>query len=284
MVACPLGGSLSSADFGGLPSSSSAASGGVPPETKAMDKGDEESRQKPYDVKEDVCTQVPLPSVDGYGIKLFTTMAEQHLLAALLDCAGPVQSHINVEFVEASEPLIWMARASADIPLDTVTLVPWAAPLVRIVNDAQKNPDGVLFESIKRPKHHVGGLPLAAMIQVACPDLQESLLLAARSPLSGKQSFNHAPAAFWRALEAAEERVNMEMRFATMEFTNPLLQIDERPKKKRKSVKLQVTFPILLNFKPLKEGDALVFSRGTKFQIKDDELKQTEAICAPDLN
>ena len=276
LVACPSGGPAnpsSSASSGSGGPSGGSLPGGVPPSA-----GKQDGRQQPYDIEKDKGTQVPFPSIDEFGIKLFTSMGEEHLLASYLDCNGPCEKHITVQYVEASDPLIWIARAAADVPPDTVMLVPWTSPLVRIVTDTTTDSGGALLQSVTtRPKHLFAGLPLVAMMQVACPDLDESLLLAARSPLSGKHSCKIAPPAFWCALEAGEKdegRANMEMRFAKMEFKSASMQVDERPRKRRRDPKVQVTFPILVNVKPLNEGDALVFPRGTKFQITDGAADQ----------
>ena len=258
-------GAPASASSGSGGPSSGVASGGVPPSAA-------DERLKPYDISKDLCTSLSFPLVDDFGIKLFMSMGEEHLLAAYVDCAGPVGKHIKVQYVEASDPMIWMARCASDAPPESLVLVPWASPLVRIVEDTKEHPDGVLLESIKRPKHLFAGLPLVATVLVTCGDLDESVLLAARSPLSGKQTCSLAPPAFWCVLEAGEgeeERANMAMRSATMEFKSAPMAIAERARKRRRDPKLQVTFPILVNVKPLKEDDVLVFPRGAKFQITE---------------
>ena len=256
-----LGAPASTSSGSGGPSSG-VASGGVPPSAA-------DGRLKPYDIRKDSCTSLSFPLVDDFGIKLFMSMGEEHLLAAYVDCLGPVDKHVKVQYVEASDPMIWMARCVSDAPPESLVLVPWTSPLVRIVEDTKEHPDGLLLESIKRPKHLFAGLPLVATVLVACGDVDESVLLAARSPLSGKQTHSLAPPAFWCVLEAddgEEERANMVMRYATMEFKSAPISIAERPRKRRRDPKLQVTFPILVNVKPLKEGDVLVFPRGTNFQ------------------
>ena len=81
-------------------------------------------------------------------------------------------------------------------------------------------------------------------------------------------SYTTAPSAFWCVVEADEGdegRANMEMRVLTMEFKSAALSIAGQPKKRRRDPKLQLTFPVLVNIKPLKEGDVLVFPRGTRF-------------------
>ena len=61
----------------------------------------------------------------------------------------------------------------------------------------------------------------------------------------------------------------MEMRTATVEFKRPTLSINDRAKKRRRDPKLQITFPVLVNIKPLKKDDDLVFAHGTNFASKD---------------
>ena len=173
--------------------------------------------------------------------------------------------------------------------LESVILVPWIATLLRVVENKDETTDGVLLESIKRPKHLFGGLPLLATMSVACPSSGDTHVLAARSPLAGKFSNECAPPAFWCVLEAGEgdeERVNMEVRFAEITFSTPTMQVPGvRPKKKLKPLSLVFTYPVLVNSKSLHEDDILVFPRKSTFQIPspDDEVEDAaevpSAIC-----
>ena len=149
--------------------------------------------------------------------------------------------------------------------------------------DAEKGGNRTLLSSIKRPKHLFGGLPLLATIRAECASAGDSMVFAVRSPLSGKQSLAEAPSPFWCALEAAgdeeEARINMQMELARFEFsTVPMHVGDGQPKKKRKGTVLAVTFPVLVNSKPLKKGDTLLFRHGTQFLAvaEDADAKGTE--------
>ena len=150
--------------------------------------------------------------------------------------------------------------------------------MTRLVTDIDQHPDGVLLKSIKRPKHMLPGLPLVATIEVACPDLTDRVVLAARSPLmASKVSYDHAMPAFWCAVEAEKDdgqHVNMELRTATVDFKGGSVSIDNHQKRRRRDPKMQITFPVLVNSKPLKEGDVLVFANGTQFAISNPADEQ----------
>ena len=167
---------------------------------------------------------------------------------------------------------------------ESVILVPWTATLLRAVEMKDETTDGVLLESIKRPKHVFGGLPLLATMSVACPSSGDTHVLAARSPLAGKFSNECAPPAFWCVLEAGvgdEECVNMEVRFAEITFSTPAMQVPVvRPKKKLKPLSLVFTYPVLVNSKSLHEDDILVFPRKSTFQIPspDDEIEDAAEV------
>ncbi len=242
-----------------------------------------------YAVEQTQCTMVPFPALEDYGSKLFLMMGEEHLLSAFVFAAASVTEHIQVGRVEASDPMIWMARATKDCPPDALTLVPWAPSLMRIVADPKAYPDGVALESFRRPRHHFGGLPLLATLRMQCPSLGDTENLVARSPLTGKFPGNVAPSAFWCVLEAGEGdegRVNMEVRVAEMQFTTTPPKVDQTPKKKMKPLDLLFTFPVLVNTRPLKQGDTLVFPRGTEFHLaapSEEEVVPPQAMCVQEF-
>ena len=191
---------------------------------------------KPYAVKAEDCTALPFPEVGPMGVQLFMHFGEEQLLSAFIESQAVVAAKIQVQYVEKSEPVIWMARALASVPAEHLVLVPWISPLVRIVDD--KTDKGIVLDSIKCPKHLLGGLPVVAVVKVACPSLDDEVLFAARSPLSGKQSFSEASSPFWCVQEAVEgdaALVNMECRMATVDFTTASFKIDDRPLKRNKN-------------------------------------------------
>ena len=212
-------------------------------------------------------------------------MGEQHLLSAHVQESGAVAETIEVQRVQASGPMIWRARVLKDCAPESVTLVPWTATLLRIVENKEETTDGVLLESIKRPKDLFGGLPLLATMSVACPSSGDLEVLAARSPLAGKFSNERSPPAFWCVLEAGEgdeARVNMEVRFAEMTFSTATIQVQGvRPKKKMKPLNLVFTFPVLVNSKLLHKDDILVFPRKSTFQIPSPADEDEGAEEAP---
>jgi hypothetical protein len=190
----------------------------------------------PYAVKAEDRTALPFLEVGPTGVQLFMHFGEEQLLSAFIESQAVVAAKIQVQYVEKSEPVIWMARALASVPAEHLVLVPWVSPLVRIVDD--KTDKGIVLDSIKRPNHLLGGLPVVAVVKVACPSLDDEVLFAARSPLSGKQSFSEASSPFWCVQEAVEgdtALVNMECRMATVDFTTASFKIDDRPLKRNKN-------------------------------------------------
>ena len=177
------------------------------------------------------------------GVQLFIHFEEVQLLSAFIESQAVVAIKIEVQYVEKSEPMIWMARALASVPAEHLVLVPWVSPLVRIVDD--KTDKGIVLDSIKRPKHLLGGLPVVAVVKVACPSLDDEVLFAARSPLSGKQLFSAASSPFWCVQEAVEgdaALVNMECRMVTVDFTIACFKIDDRPLKRKKPPSCRLAF------------------------------------------
>ena len=82
-------------------------------------------------------------------------------------------------------------------------------------------------------------------------------------------------------LEAAEKeeahKINMQVRLATMSYDTVRLSIAGLPPKKRqKPTKMEVTIPILVNSKPLRQDDILVMEHRTVFDL--DELEEGDGV------
>ena len=115
--------------------SAAASSGGQSAVVPVGGTNTGKKRKMPYDIGLDLGTSLPFPPIEKFGIKLFVAIAEQQLLASYIDMFGQIHCSITVQFVEASDPMMWRARAMENVPSEGVVLVPWASPLTRIVKD-----------------------------------------------------------------------------------------------------------------------------------------------------
>ena len=223
-----------------------------------------------YDIVE-TSKAMDLSLSDTIGFTLFQKYAECQLLNAHIFHSNVAQRLIAVEIVEAAEPMVWLARAKAAVPPGGIVLIPWVASLVRLAPDAVRDSDAITEASIKRPKHFHGGLPLFAKLTIECKTLDDIVHLAARSPLPTLSTSAACPSAFWCVLEAGEgddERVNMKMETAHMSFPAVQAEISGKPAcRKKKSPMIDLSIPVLINSKPLKEGQALIRERCSQLEI-----------------
>ena len=144
--------------------------------------------------------------------------------------------------------------------------------MARLVPEEGKDSDGIAEKSIKRPRHLHGGLPLFAKIRTSCKPLDDIVHFAARSPLADKLSSAAAcPSAFWCVLEAGEgdeERVNMKLETGHMSFPATQLQISGTPAcRKRRSLMIDIEIPVLVNSRPIMQGEALIMKRGIQLEV-----------------
>ena len=273
-----IGGESTAADASMAPAQ---VAGGMAPEAVAV------QAKQAYDIEDKDCQPVAYPVIEKFGAMLFLRMAEEKLLEAHLEALGVCTNKVAVSYVPKSDPIIWMARACNSFPADTLMLVPWASSLIQVTNEVEEESDAVPLKSIKRPKFLFSGLPLLATIMVECAEVDEALVFAARSPLAAKQDLNFAPSPFWCVLEAAEkeeeQKINMEVKVAKMNFdTVRMFQAGLPPKKKQKPNKMEFSFPVLVNSKPLKEDDILVVAHRSSFvleELEDGEDEEAQATC-----
>ena len=66
--------------------------------------------QQAYDVLVAGTTSLAPPPINSHGDNLFFLMGEQHLLSAHVQASGDIAETIEVQSVQASEPMIWRAR------------------------------------------------------------------------------------------------------------------------------------------------------------------------------
>ena len=228
---------------------------------------------QPYDISEESKQLSPGLS-DNIGFTLFEKFTEAQLLNAHIFHHNVAKTLIQVEIVEATDPMVWLARARAAVAPGALVLVPWVAQLARLVPENGKDSDGIAEKSIKRPRHLHGGLPLFAKIRTSCKPLKDIVHFAARSPLAGKLSSAAAcPSAFWCVLEAGkgdEERVNMKLETGQMSFPATQLQISGTPAcRKKRSHMIDIEIPVLVNSKPIKKGEVLIMNRGIKLEVSE---------------
>ena len=241
---------------------------------------------QPYDVSEAIKQVDPGPC-DPFGFMLFAKFAEAQLLNSHIFHQNGAKGLVQVENSEATDPMVWLARARAAVPPGALVLVPWVASLVRLIPEGSTDSDAIAERSIKRPRHLHGGLPLFAKITITCKTLDDIVHFAARSPLAGKLSSSVAcPSAFWCVLEAGEgdeERVNMKLESGHMSFPAMQAQISGTPAcRKKKSPMIDIDFPVLVNSRPIMKGEALIMERGLKLEVGehlDGQKTEQQACC-----
>ena len=79
-----------------------------------------ERRKQAYDVEKSECKSAVAHDINKFGVILFSKMGDEKLMEAHLDAVGLCNEKVDVSYVPASEPIIWMARASAASPR-----IPW---------------------------------------------------------------------------------------------------------------------------------------------------------------
>ena len=226
---------------------------------------------QPYDISEET-KQLDAALPDSVGFSLFQKFAEVQLLNSHIFHHNGAKNLIQVENVEATDPMVWLARARVAVSPGALVLVPWVASLARLVPEEGNDSDGIVEKSIKRPRHLHGSLPLFAKIRISCKQLGDNVDFAARSPLAGKLSSAAAcPSAFWCVLEAGEgddERVNMKLETGHMSFPATQAKISGTPAcRKKKSHQIDIEIPVLVNSRPIKKGQVLIMDRGIKLEV-----------------
>ena len=80
-----------------------------------------------------------------------------------------------------------------------------------------------------------------------------------------------------------EERVNMKLEIGHMSFPATQLQISGTPAcRKRRSHMIDIEIPVLVNSRPIRQGEVLIMQRGIKLEVGehlDGETTQQQA-CA----
>ena len=163
-------------------------------------------------------------------------------------------SAVEVMTIDASEPVLWQARALRQLPIEELTLIPFSPTALIPCKDGDK---------IKRPTTLHPSLPFHIVCETGAADLGDSAKFIIKTPIGGKLG-NVAPPPFWCVLEAMDDAdANMEYRGCTINNGIPSITIDRKGKKhkKPKLTPLTVTFKVLVNIKPLERGECLVVKK-----------------------
>ena len=181
------------------------------------------------------------------------TVSEQMVHCHIMHSESSDQ--VQVVKAEATEPMVWQARAKAAMGPGTLVLVPWAKAEPMLMEDGE-----VPF---KRTAQLHPALPGHEVVTVSADGDPDGYAYAFRSPLDGKVKADaKGPAPFWCVLTAKEDDVaNMAYREFRMETVSPAVIVQGGRKNetsKGAKTKLTTKFRILTNICKIAFGEVLV--------------------------
>ena len=208
----------------------------------------------PHDIpSQDVLGVVVQPWEDVEPLFWTRTVAE-HLTHAHIMHSQSVDK-VQVVKAEATEPLVWQARARVAIAPGALILVPWVqAEPVRLET-------GEL--PFKRSPLLHPALPGHEVVRAAAEGDTHENAFAVRSPLDGKVKVDaKAAAPFWCVLSAEDTSVaNMAYRECRFEVAAPAVTVQgcrRNETNKAPKTKIITTFRILTNIRKIEQGQVLV--------------------------
>ena len=198
------------------------------------------------------------PSWDALPGELWARLAQQgllqmHLKQKLNAC------QVEVSVLEASAPIVFAARPKKAFEVGELVLVPWVSTDLVPFAEGGK---------LKHPKCLHPHLPFTVMMRAGSFTQSDSAAFFLKSPLASASSApKEAPAPFWACLQEQHEGdANMAATVYRLELGDTKLSfgsnLGPKAKRGRHEVKesLAVVVPILVNTKPVKKGDTLVFT------------------------
>lgn len=188
---------------------------------------------------------------------LWRLLAQQRLSQMFAKQKLCAQS-VEVCVVEASEPIVFQARALKDFDLNQLVLVPYTEAELHPIADGDK---------VKRPKSLHPHLPFLVTCTAGAFDLDDTTHFLIKSPLASCRTLpEQAPAPFWAALEAqASTHPNVRATTFRMTVGGATFALEQEPpaKRGRKSdtaPSLSVAVPVLVNMKAIQHGSVLVYT------------------------
>ena len=207
---------------------------------------------------------IPASDVEGVALQPWSDLeplfwsrivAEQLVHAHIMHSESV--DKLRVVRAEATEPMVWQARAQEAIAPGALTLVPWAKAEPVLCENGE-----VPFK--RSPALHPALLGHMLVTAAAEGDAEDHTYVL-RSPLDGKVKADaKAPAPFWcviRAGDGEDTIANMAYRECRMESPSPTVTVAGGRKNetnKGAKVKICTTFRILTNIRKINIGDVLI--------------------------
>ena len=188
---------------------------------------------------------------------------------------------VEVHVLEASDPVVYQARALAKVAVGELVLVPFVS--------AEMTPfvEGTKW---KRPRTLHPHLPFAVVCSGAAPTYEEYHHFLAKSPLASASSVPaSAPAPFWAALQAqSPEHANLKIVNVVMTIPSTAVHLEQevaaakkaKKAKAEKAMPLEVRVPALVNTRPIERGEVLIFDGESDLIGLTKELDDSRASAA----
>ena len=211
-----------------------------------------------YKVPAEGMRSVEQEAWEAYPRLLWRRLAQQGLVQILMKHKASATG-VEVSVLEASEPLVYQARALKAFPAGNLVLAPFVSTELVDFSDGAK---------LKRPKTLHPHLPFAVECQAGAFELDDTASFFLKSPLaSGAAIPQKLACPFWAVLQAqAASDANMKvvpLRTAWPSTTFALGGPEAPTKgrgKRAKPTPLTVAVPALVNTKAVARGEVLVFT------------------------
>ena len=130
----------------------------------------------PYHVPASMCESVEPPPWDNYGQELWLRIGSHVMLHTYL-LEQQSTSAVEVMTIDASEPVLWQARALRQLPIEELTLIPFSPTALIPFKDGDK---------IKRPTTLHPSLPFHIVCETGAAHLGVSAKFIIKTPIGGK--------------------------------------------------------------------------------------------------
>ena len=233
-----------------------------------------------YDLPSEGMARLEPPAWETVVSVLWRRLAQQGLTHGHIKNKASAD-RVEVHVLEASDPIVYQARALKAFSPGQLVLVPFASAEPTALADAAK---------WKRPRTLHPHLPFMVALEAGAPDIGDKSRFMVKSPLASSSGVPaSAPPPFWAVLQAQEEaHANMEVSTMKIVYSGVDIALAGAPKQAKKASKppsLQVDVPVLTNAKALQRGEVLVFAGspdrfGSLPKEEDDNEDTTEAASA----
>jgi len=206
----------------------------------------------PVDKVEDTkMATIPQPQWESLTTPIFRAIAGHATVSAYLAYQdGP--NGVKVQWLEASQPVVWHARATTNFAAGAMVLVAFNCDGV---TEAATNTSN----HTKRPTQLHPSLTWRAIVGITVPTVSnEEMPFVFTSPMaSNKKTHEQAPPPFWAVIATDAGVVNMKLSYITVTIPSLDIQCDDGPKRKKRKCDVTVTIPAYINRTAIKSGDLL---------------------------